>query len=182
MPVTSLTPSRAPDRIAPISQLDFQNMERFGLRVLPESVHDKQTSQLPILRCLAILLLALGHAMNLAAQAVSIASVTGRVVDAQGAVLPKATVRLVRVDTGSVYTAATNAEGLYTIPSVPIGTYTLEATAAGFQTAVCPARSDTPAFRVRSHLPQFAARPTSFSSWQTQQSVFHRCQRGLSAS
>jgi hypothetical protein len=56
-------------------------------------------------------------------------------------ITPSATVRLVRVDTDSVYTAATNAEGLYTIPSVPIGTYTLEATVAGFKPARSPESS-----------------------------------------
>src|SRR4051812_21839088 len=82
------------------------------------------------------LFMALGFSLNLLAQAVSIASVTGRVVDDQGAVLAGARIRLAGTENGSVYTAVANGEGLYTIPNVPIGAYTLEAAAQGFQTYV----------------------------------------------
>ena len=82
----------------------------------------------------AALFIALQISISLWGQAVSVASVTGRVVDAQGAVLTGANIRLSGVETGSVYTAVANGEGLYTIPNVPIGTYTLEAAAQGFQT------------------------------------------------
>lgn len=88
------------------------------------------------IRCLAVFFVALGLAANLAAQAVSIANISGRVLDEQGAVLPGAAVRLTGVDTGTVYNAAANAEGIYVIPNIPIGSYTLQATAPGFQTYV----------------------------------------------
>src|SRR4051794_33871169 len=68
------------------------------------------------------------------AQAVSIASITGRVTDEQNAVLAGAAIRLIGTSTGSVNNAVTNTEGIYTIPSVPIGEYRLEATSPGFQT------------------------------------------------
>ncbi len=87
-----------------------------------------------VVRCFATALVALGCIGNLNAQAVSNASVTGRVVDEQGAVLPGTSIRLTGTETGLVYNAAANGEGLYTIPSVPIGAYKLEATAPGFQT------------------------------------------------
>src|SRR5205814_5780219 len=40
------------------------------------------------------------------------------------------------VDTGTVYHALSNADGIYTIPNLPIGAYTLQAAVPGFQTYV----------------------------------------------
>lgn len=82
----------------------------------------------------SVLLAAYVAAPALHAQAVSIASVTGRVVDEQGAIITGAQIRMIGVDTGTVSTAVTNADGIYTIPSLSIGAYTLEATVKGFQT------------------------------------------------
>ena len=73
---------------------------------------------------------------SLFAQAVSIASVTGHVTDEQGALVAGAQIRMTGVDTGAVYSAVTNADGIYTFPSLPIGAYRLESTVAGFQTYV----------------------------------------------
>jgi hypothetical protein len=70
------------------------------------------------------------------AQAVSSATVTGRVIDEQGAVLSGAQIQLTGVDTGTVFSALANAEGIYTIPNLPIGAYTLQATFPGFRTYV----------------------------------------------
>jgi hypothetical protein len=78
----------------------------------------------------------LGNTPALQAQAVSIASVTGRVMDAQGALVTGAQIRMTGVDTGAVYNAVTNTDGIYTFPSLPIGAYRLESTVAGFQTYV----------------------------------------------
>ena len=69
-------------------------------------------------------------------QAVSIASVSGRVADDQAATIVGAQIRITGTDTGVVYTAASNADGLYAITNIPIGAYTLEATFSGFQTYV----------------------------------------------
>ena len=76
----------------------------------------------------------LGEPPALRAQAVSIASVTGRVTDQEGAVLSGAQITITGVDTGTVHSIVTNAAGLYTVPSLPIGAYTLQVTAPGFQT------------------------------------------------
>src|SRR3954449_13006279 len=70
----------------------------------------------------------------LCAQAVSNATVTGRVTDEQGAVIPDARIQIAGVNTGVVYSAVTNADGIYTVPGLPIGAYTLQATVPGFQT------------------------------------------------
>jgi hypothetical protein len=70
------------------------------------------------------------------AQAVSIASVSGRVTDDQGSVITAAQVRMNAVETGTSYNAVTNGEGIYNMPSLPIGSYTMQVSAPGFQTYV----------------------------------------------
>ena len=85
---------------------------------------------------LLMILVVLGSAPALYAQAVSVASVTGRVVDEQGALVNGAQIKMIGVDTGAVYNTSTNSNGIYTIPSLPIGAYSLEATVPGFQTYV----------------------------------------------
>src|SRR5579872_2447037 len=79
---------------------------------------------------------ALALTPSLHAQAVSIATVTGRVTDQQGAVLTGAQITFTGVDTGAVHKAVTNEDGIYTIPNLPIGAYTFETAASGFQTYV----------------------------------------------
>ena len=69
-------------------------------------------------------------------QAVSSATVTGRVTDAQGAIIPSARIQITGADTGAVFSAVSNADGIYTIPNLPIGAYTLQATVPGFQMQV----------------------------------------------
>src|SRR6266852_8150457 len=77
-----------------------------------------------------------GTAPALYAQAVSMATVTGRVTDQSGALVTGSQIGITAVDTGTIHNAVTNSEGLYTIPSLPIGAYTFQATAPGFQTYV----------------------------------------------
>ena len=90
----------------------------------------------------------LGNAPSLHAQAVSIASVTGRVTDQQGAVLTGTQIKAIALDTGTVHNAVTNEDGIYTIPSLPIGAYTFQAGAPGFQT-LCPDRNSSESQRQR---------------------------------
>ena len=75
-------------------------------------------------------------APTLLAQAVSNATVTGRVTDEQGAVIPEARIQITGVNTGAVYSVLTNSDGMYTVPGLPIGAYTLQAAVQGFQTYV----------------------------------------------
>ena len=77
-----------------------------------------------------------GAAVHVDAQAVAIASVTGRVLDAQNAVVPNVEIKCLSTETGVMHSAVTNNDGLYTLPSLPIGHYSLEATKQGFQTYV----------------------------------------------
>ncbi|MGH9404628.1 MAG: carboxypeptidase regulatory-like domain-containing protein [Terriglobia bacterium] len=63
-------------------------------------------------------------------------TLTGQVTDPSGAVIPNATVTAVMNTTGQTYTGKTTSAGVYTIPYVLPGTYTMTVKAAGFQTAI----------------------------------------------
>jgi hypothetical protein len=63
-------------------------------------------------------------------------TLTGQVTDPDGRVVAKATVTAVHNDTGSVYTAETSDAGVYYMPYVIPGMYTVKATAPGFKTAI----------------------------------------------
>ena len=62
--------------------------------------------------------------------------VDGRVLDQTGAVVPGVTVTLTNVATNLARETATNSAGLYVFPQVSLGTYRVEATLAGFKTAL----------------------------------------------
>jgi hypothetical protein len=62
------------------------------------------------------------------------ASITGRVTDVTGAVVPGASVAAQSVSTGVSSTSETNAEGYYNIRSVPPGEYNLTVEKSGFTT------------------------------------------------
>jgi hypothetical protein len=64
------------------------------------------------------------------------ATLTGQVTDATGAVIPKAVITATNSDTGSTYTAETSGAGVYYIPYVVPGTYTVQASAPGFKTVI----------------------------------------------
>ncbi|HEX4008326.1 MAG TPA: carboxypeptidase regulatory-like domain-containing protein [Acidobacteriaceae bacterium] len=61
---------------------------------------------------------------------------TGQVTDPSGAVIPKATVTAVNAQSGTTYTGKTSGKGVYYIPYVLPGTYTVTAKADGFKTGV----------------------------------------------
>jgi len=64
------------------------------------------------------------------------AILSGRVVDPQGAAVPNAKVEARNLDTNVVETATTNESGLYTLPPLNPGRYSITVTAAGFKTRV----------------------------------------------
>jgi len=66
--------------------------------------------------------------------------VNGRVVDAQGAVVPGVTVTAKSPNTGVVRTVVTNAEGLFGLPLLPPDTYDLSFELSGFGTVTRPVR------------------------------------------
>ncbi|MBS1794848.1 MAG: carboxypeptidase regulatory-like domain-containing protein [Acidobacteria bacterium] len=59
--------------------------------------------------------------------------IAGSVTDANGALVPDATITVTKVDTGEKRTVTTSADGNYTIANLPIGTYTLNVTKSGFK-------------------------------------------------
>ncbi|MCX6611363.1 MAG: carboxypeptidase regulatory-like domain-containing protein, partial [Acidobacteria bacterium] len=61
------------------------------------------------------------------------ATLTGRVTDSSGGVLPGTALRLKNLDTNILQSAVASGTGDYTIPFVPPGKYSLEATAQGFR-------------------------------------------------
>src|SRR5215469_12094223 len=80
--------------------------------------------------CLILVLLAvasLGYA-----QSAATATIVGQIVDAQGAVIPNATVTATNTATGIPHTAKTTSSGNYTIPNLPPGTYDVKVEAATF--------------------------------------------------
>ena len=77
----------------------------------------------------AILLLACGTAPS----QTTFATITGRVTDPTGAVIPKAVVTATNVATNVSTTGQSNETGIYTIPQLNEGTYQVTAKAAGFR-------------------------------------------------
>src|ERR1700687_5210624 len=63
-------------------------------------------------------------------------TILGTVTDPSGAVVAGATVKVRNVATGLERTTATSADASYAVPELPIGTYSVTVTLAGFQTAV----------------------------------------------
>jgi hypothetical protein len=63
-------------------------------------------------------------------------TLSGSVVDPTGAVVPGADVSAKHTGTGVVSAAVSNADGLFSIPSLPIGTYTVTVTLQGFKTVL----------------------------------------------
>jgi hypothetical protein len=68
-----------------------------------------------------------------AAQAPS-GEISGVVTDASGAPMPGVTVTLINQGTNAIRELQTNESGLYVMPAIPPGTYTLKATLSGFRT------------------------------------------------
>jgi hypothetical protein len=85
---------------------------------------------------IGIALLTLVMGAPLTAWAQTAASVSGRVQDASGAVLPGVLVTARQPDTGFERTATSDADGRYALPSLPSGAYELRAELQGFRTLV----------------------------------------------
>ena len=82
-----------------------------------------------------VLIFVLLAAVTLSAQTFR-GTILGTVTDPSGAVLAGAHVAVKNVATGLERTTDTSADGSYALPELPIGTYTVTITGAGFQTSV----------------------------------------------
>ncbi|MGA8922748.1 MAG: carboxypeptidase-like regulatory domain-containing protein, partial [Candidatus Dormiibacterota bacterium] len=69
-------------------------------------------------------------------QSVATSQISGTVRDSTGLVLPEAQVQVTQTDTGLVRSATTNSEGVYVLPSLPIGPYKMEVKKEGFSTFI----------------------------------------------
>jgi hypothetical protein len=88
--------------------------------------------------CIAAVLLVLLAGLPLMAQ-ITLGTITGRVVDKSGGVVPGATVVLISESRNTKSApVVTNETGDYTFPNVAIDTYTVEVTATGFKTTRRP--------------------------------------------
>lgn len=83
-------------------------------------------------RLLALLVFVLGGTLAAFSQQIT-GTIVGTVRDSQGAVVNSATVKATNVATGFSRSAPANAVGEYRIDYLPVGTYTVEATASGFE-------------------------------------------------
>jgi hypothetical protein len=63
-------------------------------------------------------------------------TLTGTVTDANGAVLPGASLNLKETNTGSAYSTVSGPEGLFTFPELQPGSYTLTISSQGFETYI----------------------------------------------
>ncbi len=84
------------------------------------------------MRLWAMLVLFTGFGLTAFGQQIT-GTIVGTVKDAQGAVISTATIKATNVDTGFSRSAPTNGVGEFRIDYLPVGTYTVEATAAGFE-------------------------------------------------
>src|SRR4051812_19356735 len=73
---------------------------------------------------------------RLMAQAVANATIHGVVTDASGAVVAGAQIKATRTDVGQVLNTATDSDGSYVLPNLPVGPYRLEVSAPAFSNYV----------------------------------------------
>src|SRR2546426_6835262 len=70
------------------------------------------------------------------AQGSSTASISGVVVDSAGGVVPGADVTIKNNGTAETFSAVTSGQGIFSVPSLITGTYTVTVTLQGFKTVV----------------------------------------------
>jgi hypothetical protein len=87
-----------------------------------------------VLLSLAFVLAAWMPANVLHAQT-NLAGITGTITDSTGALIANSKVTAINKETSATRIATTSANGLYSFPSLPLGTYTITAQAPGFQAA-----------------------------------------------
>lgn len=106
-----------------------------GLRVLKGRILGSFTRLL--VASIAIGVFTLGG-MPLVAQEVT-GGITGTVTDQSHAAVPGATVTVTDTVRGTTWPTTTNSAGIYNLPRLPAGTYTVKASASGFATITKPA-------------------------------------------
>src|SRR5262245_58855091 len=82
-------------------------------------------------RLLLVCIVLLAATVNIMAQ--STATIVGVVTDARGNAIPSATITVTRTETGSTRQATANDRGVYVVPALPVGVYSVTAEAPGFK-------------------------------------------------
>jgi Carboxypeptidase regulatory-like domain/TonB-dependent Receptor Plug Domain len=101
---------------------------------VPLGPQDMRRQDMRLPKILWILTLLLAAVLPLAAQQTSAGgSLTGTVLDPQGAVVPAAVVTVTNVDRGTSQATKTNAAGIFLFPQLPPGNYTVTVEMAGFK-------------------------------------------------
>lgn len=100
--------------------------------------HCSTTNRIPRALSRGVAILFAGIALLLfglqaGAQTAGTASVQGVVTDPSGAAVPSAKIVLTLTDTGVSRQTISDGQGLYSLPNVPVGPYSLSVTATGFQ-------------------------------------------------
>jgi hypothetical protein len=85
-----------------------------------------------------VAVLALISLSHWAAAQTTTATISGVVRDPQGGIIPNSSIIVVQIETGQTRQASSGATGDYTIPNLPVGTYRITASAAGFKKTVLP--------------------------------------------
>ena len=106
-------------------------------------MHQKETSRKGSLSILFFALTLIGVLLftfttSARAQEVT-AAITGTVTDPSGAAIPGAQVTATDVLRGTIWPTQTNGAGIYNMPRLPAGRYTLKVVYTGFETVVQPA-------------------------------------------
>jgi hypothetical protein len=83
-----------------------------------------------------LLSLVLGLTTGVNAQVSTVGSISGTVRDPQGAAVPKAEVTVTEEATHATRTVTASDEGFYSVPSLPVGRYTVSTSPAGFKKTI----------------------------------------------
>ena len=89
-----------------------------------------------LFRVVSLILLFASATAILCAQQVNVAQVAGQVTDKTGAVIPGANIRMIEVERGVVHVVATDNDGRYLMPGLPVGAYRLQIQKDSFKTYV----------------------------------------------
>src|SRR3979490_1197055 len=85
-----------------------------------------------LLRCCALISVVAGL-VSLAPAQIGTATITGRVTDPTGAVIPNVAITVVKTDTNFQFAATTNDDGLFRVQSLQPGAYKVTFEASGFK-------------------------------------------------
>src|SRR5262249_60611785 len=110
---------------------------RLSSRHLPQTTHERRAMKGNFARQGGLLVLFILLALFLwpgeVGAQIDQGTITGRVTDPTGAVIPDATVTVFAVDTGVSTQTLTNMEGLYTLTTLLIGPYEITVEKSGFR-------------------------------------------------